>query len=53
MILKNTMYVLLFLTVLWLSWYIFEFINPWIGIIAAIIVTALTIDKIILKIKQK
>lgn len=53
MVLKSTMYVLLFLIVLWLAWFTFEFINPWIGIIAAIIVTALTIDRIILKLKEK
>lgn len=49
MILKYSIRILLFFGFLYGIWYSFEFINPWIAIIAGILITAFIIDKIIKK----
>ena len=53
MILKYSIRILLFFGFLYGIWYSFEFINPWIAIIAGILITAFIIDKIIKNYKLK
>lgn len=53
MVFKFTLRVIIFISFLYGIWYTYEFINPWIGIIAGILITAFIIDRIINKSKIK
>lgn len=52
MVLKYTVRTLIVLGILYGVWYSFEFINPWIGIIAVILILAWIIDYFIKKAKK-
>lgn len=52
MILKWTIKTLIVFGILYGIWYSFEFINPWIGIIAVILILAWVADYIIKKAKK-
>lgn len=52
MILKYTVKIMLLLALFYGLWYSYEFINPWIAIIAGILITAFFIDKLINKINK-
>lgn len=44
MFLRKSIFIICYIALYYGCWYTFEFINPWIGIIAAILITALLID---------
>jgi predicted PurR-regulated permease PerM len=52
MILKHTFRIVLLLILAYGLWYSYEFVNPWISIIIAALISAYLIDKIINKLKN-
>jgi len=52
MVLKYTIKIMLMLALFYGLWYSYEFINPWVSIIAAMLITAFTIDKLIKQINK-
>lgn len=47
MVLKYTVITMFLLIILYGLWYTFEFINPWIAIIASILIGAFITDRVI------